>query len=1390
MTDPRRLRVLRIAHHAVVDAWRERERELRRQGLEVALVSSKRWNEGGRDLDLRPGGDARWVRGARTFGRHPSVFLYDPRPIWRALAGRPDVVDLHEEPNSLAVAEVRLLMRLRGIRAPFVMYSAQNLAKRYPVPFRWFERSALRHGAGAYVCNAEAGRILTEKGLAGPARLIPLGVDVDVFTPADRDAPGEDAVVGYVGRLEAHKGVDVLLRAIALRPGRRLVITGDGPERPALERLAADLGIAERVEFAGFAADGALADRYRALDVVAVPSLPTPTWLEQFCRVAVEAMASGVPVVGSDSGAIPDVVGTAGVIVPPGDPEALAAGLDEALARWSELRAAGTAHAADFTWESVAAEQAALYRTVLGTDDAAADVPPRIVVVAYGPPDELDGCLAALDGAFEVLVVDNSSEPRTRTVAEAHGARYLDAGGNRGFAGGVNLGLAELSGATGLGGDVMLLNPDARIGPDDVRRMHAALRAAPRTAAVGAEQTVAATGEPVRVRWPFPTPLGAWIEAFGLGGLRRRWGFAIGSALLLRAEAVDALGGLDERFFLYSEETDWQYRARRAGWRIDVVPTSATHEGAGTGGDPAVRERHFYASAERYQRKHYGAAGWQAYRLANLLGAAARALVLPGERGAEARRRRDLFARGPVAALEDAERAARLAAETAPGRPRTAHVVVTDAFAGTERYVLGVALAQRAAGHDVAVVGGEERRMRGPLEAAGVRWLPGATLPAANAALGRLGGLDLLVSHMTAADLVACRFGARRGIPVVSVRHFAATRGSNALGRIAGRWIAGRLAGQIAGARFIADRVEGASRVIAPGVPSLDDDGERRSASVLVAQRFEAEKRTALALEAWALVADRGEWRLVLAGDGAERAALGELADRLGIAGSVDFVGFQADMDTRFREASVFLATAPAEPFGFSVLEAMSHGLPVVAAAGGGHLETAGSAGDAAALFAPDDAVAAARALERLIGSAPARDAAGAALRERQREAFDARRQGERLAEALAGFARTEPDAVGRLLVVVSLEAWDEVWRRNQYLVDGLLRADPDLSVLFVEPPVDPAHDARSGRRPRTGSGVRSIPGYAGRLRAFEPTKWLPRAAGPLADRLLRRSVRRVVRRLGAVRPLLWINDPRWAGLRAETGWSTLYDVTDDWTLADRPPRERARLLDGDAALVAEAEAVVVCSPALVASKGASRPVRLIANAVDLARARTPHSRPADLPDGPVALYAGTLHEDRLDVDLVVETGRALAAAGALLVLLGPVALGEANRARLEVEAGIRLLGSRPGSAVAAYLQHAEVLVVPHLVDEFTGSLDPIKRYEYRAAGRPVVAAPVAGFVEADGEPGLVVASGDGFTSAVVRSALAGTPSLEFDDVPDWSERAAAMAAVLGEIEGARGVVS
>ncbi|MBF4768847.1 glycosyltransferase [Nocardioides agariphilus] len=367
-------------------------------------------------------------------------------------------------------------------------------------------------------------------------------------------------------------------------------------------------------------------------------------------------------------------------------------------------------------------------------------------------------------------------------------------------------------------------------------------------------------------------------------------------------------------------------------------------------------------------------------------------------------------------------------------------------------------------------------------------------------------------------------------------------------------------------------------------------------------------------------------------------------------------------------------------------------------------------------------------------------------------------------------------------LVVVSLEAWDGVWRRNQHLVSRLLALDPGLRVLFVEPPVDVLHGLRRGTGLRRGRGLRAehLPGAEGRLHLFEPTKWLPRRVDGRADGRLADAVLRSARRLGMTSPVLWLNDPLAADLLRRSGWPALYDITDDWLQAQRPDAVKARLVAAESYLLDHCEHVVVCSPRLLETKHGKR-TTLVPNAVDVDAYRGDLPRPADLPTGRTVVYVGTLHRDRLDVRLSEELARSLTGT-AVLTFVGPVALDERDR-QLLIDAGAHLLGPREHAQVPAYLKHADVLVVPHVVNAFTDSLDPIKVYEYLAAGRPIVSTPVAGFRELDRALVSVVPATE--LADRVREVLSRPPAMPGSDepaVPSWDDRASAMRRVIDEL--------
>lgn len=320
------------------------------------------------------------------------------------------------------------------------------------------------------------------------------------------------------------------------------------------------------------------------------------------------------------------------------------------------------------------------------------------------------------------------------------------------------------------------------------------------------------------------------------------------------------------------------------------------------------------------------------------------------------------------------------------GPLRITHVVVSDAFAGTERYICDVTVELVRRGHDLAVVGGDATTMRRLLEER-AGWRPGH---GAGQALGSLvagGRRDLVHTHETKADFVGAASWPVVGGVQVSTRHILAPRGSAPAARRLAPLVRRRIAREIAVSEFVAAQLQGSvTDVVVNGVHSVADTAATAtSRTVLVAQRLEGEKATATALQAWARtgLGERG-WRLQVAGAGPDRSELEALARGLGVVASVDFLGWVADMPALYLASAVFLATAPAEPLGLSVLEAMARGLPVVATDAAGHRETVGQVG-AAALFQPGDDAACALQILRLAQDPDLRVSYGRELADLQR---------------------------------------------------------------------------------------------------------------------------------------------------------------------------------------------------------------------------------------------------------------------------------------------------------------------------------------------------------------------------------------------------------------------
>lgn len=359
------MRVLRVYHAGRDPQHRCRERALVSAGADVTLIVPAEWHHDGAQTTLSPEPFRVIELGVRRVDDVNRHVYGDHRAMRRVLEEiQPDLVDIHEEPFSVVA---RQWLRALPADLPIVMYTAQNIDKRYPPPFWGYERSAHRRVAAFYPCSRQAASVLRGKGFAGGIEVLPLGYDPAMFTPGSQALDADEVILMLVGRLIPEKGVEDAIRALrrvhAVRPAR-LVVSGTGPDEIPARRLAASLGVTDRVEFRGWQSGPELASDYRAAHVLLVPSRPT-TVAEQFGRVIIEAQASGVVVAGYACGAIPEVAGDAAIVVPVGDLEELCERVERLVvdpADFAQRRVAGGVQAGMRTWSAVAARQLALYR--------------------------------------------------------------------------------------------------------------------------------------------------------------------------------------------------------------------------------------------------------------------------------------------------------------------------------------------------------------------------------------------------------------------------------------------------------------------------------------------------------------------------------------------------------------------------------------------------------------------------------------------------------------------------------------------------------------------------------------------------------------------------------------------------------------------------------------------------------------------------------------------------------------------------------------------------------------------------------------------------------------------------------------------------------------------
>jgi L-malate glycosyltransferase len=342
------MKILVVSHTYIVDLNCEKLRALAqlraRDGseVEVTVVVPRRWRPGGVQNKLiepafKDEGRFRIVPMANFSENNQGMLCFGLGLVSLLRQFKPDVIQVEQGAKSIAYAQLITLNRLLGLRAKMLFFTWWNLPYQLKFPISLLEAYNLKGTDGIVVGNQDGFEVLRDRHYTGPMRIMPqLGIDERIFKPqsqpelaAKYGIQSDDFVVGFVGRFVPEKGLMTLAKALEGlrdRPWKWLIL-GRGPLEAELRQWAQASGLEDRLILIESVPHDEVPHYINLMSTLLLPSETTYAfktmtaagWKEQFGHVLIEAMGSHVPVIGSDSGEIPNVIGEAGLVFPEGD---------------------------------------------------------------------------------------------------------------------------------------------------------------------------------------------------------------------------------------------------------------------------------------------------------------------------------------------------------------------------------------------------------------------------------------------------------------------------------------------------------------------------------------------------------------------------------------------------------------------------------------------------------------------------------------------------------------------------------------------------------------------------------------------------------------------------------------------------------------------------------------------------------------------------------------------------------------------------------------------------------------------------------------------------------------------------------------------------------------
>lgn len=324
------MKVLFIGHTYIPEINREKLKYLSKK-VDLTLLTPKKWRDDLFTVSAKKDRELKHFTSSTVMDGHEKAYFYFPNIFSRVREIKPDVIHVEQGADSVSLFQAIWAKKLFCPNAKIVFFTWMNLDLPNPFCFNLIEKFNLKNTDFAFCGNADAVKILRKHGYVGPVTVLPqLGVNPRIFRKKlfiplrKKLGLKEYFTIGFFGRIVKEKGLLVLIKALKNLSGKwKFLIIGRGELTKEIIARAAKYGFADKIVMLESVPHIKIVDYINCLDAYILPSLTVPWWKEQFGHVLIEAMACEVPVIGSSSGEIPNIIDDAGLVFKEGNAEDL-----------------------------------------------------------------------------------------------------------------------------------------------------------------------------------------------------------------------------------------------------------------------------------------------------------------------------------------------------------------------------------------------------------------------------------------------------------------------------------------------------------------------------------------------------------------------------------------------------------------------------------------------------------------------------------------------------------------------------------------------------------------------------------------------------------------------------------------------------------------------------------------------------------------------------------------------------------------------------------------------------------------------------------------------------------------------------------------------------------